>query len=248
MGLNAQTTVPAFTAGQVLTAEQQTNINTGIPVFADSTARDAAFGGTGEKTLAEGQYAFLEDTNATQFYDGSTWQVVGASGLTYLTGGAFSAVASVSLANDTFTATYRNYLVNINVTTASADSARLEWRGRTSGTDNTTSNYYGAIRGARYSDGLATAGGNNSGDTKSIFTRCQNPSVSNVVTAVFFNPQQATNTSYVVNSTGRGSGDPNAAFYGGGYFGASTVFDAITFRVDTGTITGTYEVYGYAIS
>jgi hypothetical protein len=82
MGANAQTSVPEFTSGQVLTAQQQTEINTGIPVFADSTARDAAFGGTGEKTLAEGQFAFLEDSDTTQYYDGSTWEAVGgASGL-----------------------------------------------------------------------------------------------------------------------------------------------------------------------
>jgi len=80
MGANAQTSVPAFTAGQVLTAAQMTQVNTGIPVFASSTERDAAFGGTGEKTLAEGQYAFLEDTNETQVYDGSTWAAVGAAG------------------------------------------------------------------------------------------------------------------------------------------------------------------------
>jgi len=79
MGANAQTSVPAFTAGQVLTAAQVTQINTGIPVFADSTARDAAFGGTGEKTLAEGQFAYLEDTDTVQVYDGSAWQTVGAS-------------------------------------------------------------------------------------------------------------------------------------------------------------------------
>jgi hypothetical protein len=74
MGANAQTSVPSFTAGQTLTALQQTQINTGIPVFATSAERDAAFGGTGEKVLAEGQYAFLEDSNATQFYDGAAWQ------------------------------------------------------------------------------------------------------------------------------------------------------------------------------
>jgi len=77
MGANAQTSVPAFTAGQVLTAAQVTQINTGIPVFASSTERDAAFGGTGEKTLAEGQYAFLEDTNETLVYDGSSWVSTG---------------------------------------------------------------------------------------------------------------------------------------------------------------------------
>jgi len=77
MGANAQTSVPAFTSGQVLTAAQMTQVNTGIPVFASSTERDAAFGGTGEKTLAEGQYAFLEDTNETLVYDGSSWVSTG---------------------------------------------------------------------------------------------------------------------------------------------------------------------------
>jgi hypothetical protein len=76
MGANAQTSVPVFTSGQVLTAQQQTEINTGIPVFATSVERDAAFGGTGLKTLAEGQFAFLEDTDATQYYDGSTWEAM----------------------------------------------------------------------------------------------------------------------------------------------------------------------------
>jgi len=80
MGANAQTSVPAFTSGQVLTAAQVTQINTGIPVFASSTERDAAFGGTGEKTLAEGQMAYLEDTNETQYYDGSSWAAVGQAG------------------------------------------------------------------------------------------------------------------------------------------------------------------------
>jgi hypothetical protein len=58
MGANAQTSVPAFVTGQVLTAQQQTEINTGIPVFADSTARDAAFGGTGEKVLPRASMRF----------------------------------------------------------------------------------------------------------------------------------------------------------------------------------------------
>lgn len=78
MGANAQTSVPAFTVGQVLTAQQQTEINTGVPVFADATARNAAFGGTGEKVLAEGQLAYLEDTNKVMYYDGSSWSNLGA--------------------------------------------------------------------------------------------------------------------------------------------------------------------------
>jgi hypothetical protein len=77
MGANAQTSVPAFTAGQVLTATQVTQINTGIPVFADTTARDAAFGGAGEKVLAQGQMCYLESTDKVQFYNGSSWANIG---------------------------------------------------------------------------------------------------------------------------------------------------------------------------
>ncbi len=79
MGANAQTTVPTFTASQVLTAAQMNqSARTGVPVFADTTARDAAFGGSGEKTLAEGQLCYLEDTNKVQYYDGSAWANLGS--------------------------------------------------------------------------------------------------------------------------------------------------------------------------
>ena len=79
MGANAQTTVPTFTVGQVLTADQQNqSARTGVPVFADTTARDGAFGSSGEKTLAEGQLCYLEDTNKVQYYDGSSWANLGS--------------------------------------------------------------------------------------------------------------------------------------------------------------------------
>ena len=77
MGANAVTTVPVYVAGEVLTAADMNITNSGIPVFADSTARTAAFGGTGEKVLAEGQYAYLESDNSTSVYDGSNWISVG---------------------------------------------------------------------------------------------------------------------------------------------------------------------------
>jgi len=101
MGANAQTSVPAFTSGQVLTAAQVTQINTGIPVFASSTERDAAFGGTGEKTLAEGQMAYLEDTNATQYYDGSSWAAVAGGKILQVVEG--STTTPVTIATTTLT-------------------------------------------------------------------------------------------------------------------------------------------------
>lgn len=50
-----------------------------IAVYADSTARDAAYGGAGEPTLSEGMFCFLKDTNEFLFYTGSAWTAVDTS-------------------------------------------------------------------------------------------------------------------------------------------------------------------------
>jgi hypothetical protein len=80
MGANAQTSVPVFTTGQVLTAAQQGQINTGVPVFATTATRDAAFGGTGEKTLAEGQFIYQEINKETRWYSGTSFETALALG------------------------------------------------------------------------------------------------------------------------------------------------------------------------
>lgn len=70
-----------FVAGEVLTAAQ---VNTYlqdqvIMRFANSAARDAAFGGTGEPVLAEGMFCYLLDTNEFLVYTGSAWTAVDTS-------------------------------------------------------------------------------------------------------------------------------------------------------------------------
>ena len=73
MGANAQTTVPTFSSGQVLTAAQQNaSARTGIPVFASTTTRNAAFGGT-NKTIAEGQLCFLEGVGLQMYTSAGVW-------------------------------------------------------------------------------------------------------------------------------------------------------------------------------
>ena len=101
MGANAQTTVPTFVASQVLTADQQNqSARTGVPVFATTVERDAAFGGAGEKTLAEGQLCYLESTNVVQYYDGAAWATVGPA--TAIT----ASTATVATAQTTTSATF----------------------------------------------------------------------------------------------------------------------------------------------
>ncbi len=77
---NEQTSVPLYASGEVLTAANMNiSAGTGVPVFATTATRDAAFGGANEKTLAEGQLCYLSASNIVQYYDGAAWATVGPS-------------------------------------------------------------------------------------------------------------------------------------------------------------------------
>lgn len=135
MGANAVTTVPLYASGDVLTAANLNITNSGIPVFATETTRNAAFGGTGEKVLAQGQYCFIELTNTLQVYTGSAW-VTATSGLVYITSGTVTLGSALSFDN-CFSATYANYLIMLTHTAGNNPAIRL----RAAGADITAANY-----------------------------------------------------------------------------------------------------------
>ncbi len=66
-----------FASGEVLTSVnvQTYLMDQAIPVFASSTARDAAI-----TSPSEGQHCFLSDTDALQYYTGSAWVAAGGAG------------------------------------------------------------------------------------------------------------------------------------------------------------------------
>lgn len=102
---NEQTSVPLFTAGEVLTAANMNiSAGTGVPVFATTVTRDAAFGGASEKVLAEGQLCYLSSTNVVQYYDGAAWATVGPIASTALTYAIFNETQAASTSGGTFTA------------------------------------------------------------------------------------------------------------------------------------------------
>ena len=112
---NEQIKVPLFAASEILTAANMNlSAGTGVPVFATTVTRDAAFGGAGEKVLAEGQLCYLSSTNVVQYYDGAAWATVGppsAIGLVPIyPETAFSGVTTITRDN-IFTSTYTNYLI-----------------------------------------------------------------------------------------------------------------------------------------
>lgn len=84
-----------FTTGDVLTAAQVQYYlqNQSIMYFADAAARDAALTAP---IRQEGMFAYLADTNATTFYDGTTWQGFGTGDITGLTAGTGITITSAT--------------------------------------------------------------------------------------------------------------------------------------------------------
>lgn len=64
-----------FVSGDVLTAAQVNTylMDQTIMRFSTTAARDAAFGGAGEPTVAQGMFAFITADNKLYFYNGSAW-------------------------------------------------------------------------------------------------------------------------------------------------------------------------------
>jgi len=147
---NEQTSVPLYAASEVLTAANMNiSAGTGVPVFATTATRDAAFGGANEKVLAEGQLCYLSSTNVVQYYDGAAWasvgqaggkvlQVVGATTATVVTTTSTSYVTTGLTATITPTlATSKIYIISTQAADGNAtdESCFTLFRGTVAGTN-----------------------------------------------------------------------------------------------------------------
>lgn len=239
MGANAQTTVPTFTAGQILTAAQQNDsARTGVPVFASTVTRDAGFGGSGEKTLAEGQLCYVEGTGL-QTYNGTawvTWGAYGAGGVLTKSQTIGSTVSSVAVTN-AFITDYNVYqiaIVGTGVASAAAADLRLHLGAATSA-------YYGAQFGGTFAAGTyAGRGVNNQASwLYAGFGATDRLSFN----AFLVNPNVAAPT----NILAFGYNQPSQAFSAfSGSHETATAYTDFTITPSTGTISGgTIVVYGY---
>jgi hypothetical protein len=226
-----------FVTGEVLTAADTNGyLMQGVLVFATAAARDSAI-----TSPQEGQYAFLKDSDSLVYYSGSAWvSASGSSGaLTFINGASFSAVASVSAANNSFTTTYDNYRVIFQLS-AAATTAALSLRFRASGTDSSAANYYSAQNRYSYlgSRSDTAQSGATSFDLGNIDSG--NPGYTQYVFD-FITPQLAQFSNININ----GGNNVATSVTGLGVFNASTQFDAFSLIKASGTMTGKYRIYGY---
>jgi len=241
---NEQTSVPLYASSEILTAANMNiSAGTGVPVFATTVTRDAAFGGASEKVLAEGQLCYLSASNIVQYYDGAAWATVGpaaaaTSGLTLISSTTIgTTVSSVALTN-IFSATYDNYLIQMSGGVASATSDGNFILGAT------VTGYYKGIVYNGYTAGtplgVVSANAATAGTIWSYSANGIN------LEMTMFQPFAAKRTSYVyqaatITTTGN-------RWSGGGFVDNATSYTGMTFATQTGsghTITGgTIKVYG----
>ena len=251
MGANAGTAVPVYASGEVLTAARLNLTNCGVPVFSGTATRDAAFGGSGEKVLAEGQLAYLEDANVVQYYDGAVWATVGpqtlTSGLNYITGATFTTATSVSAVNDTFTSTYRNYRIVINFT-ACATNTVLTLRLRAAGTDISTALYYNTQYTLVNSGAAGTV--NTATQTSWEIGALNTLPILGGITIDVLSPQATDYTTGLLHSHTSETASAAQRFrIGGLQYYATTSADSFTIISSAASaMSGQYRVYGYANS
>ena len=239
MGANAVTTVPVYVAGEVLTAADLNITNSGIPVFAGTVERDAAFGGTGEKTLAEGQFAYLETGNVTQYYDGAAWQPVGVTpGMVLVKTQTIGTTVGSVTVTDAFNATYDNYKIILSDGLSSAATCNLAL---TLGA--TATGYYWANSGHTFANADASEGFANQVSWRAGIGSPKTLNIKVDLLSPFLTTETNFSGQYQVTTT------TGSSINVGGFLDNTTSYTAFTITPGTGTITGgTIRVYGYANS
>jgi hypothetical protein len=215
---------------------------TGVPVFSNTTTRDAGFGGAGEKVLAEGQLCYLSSTNVVQYYDGAAWATVGpanAGALTLITAQVIGTAVSSVTVSSAFSATYDNYKITVSGGVGSTAMAMLMTLGATS------AGYYWGLQGADFAGGASANGASN---TSSWRVGGANTTTFST-TMDLMSPNLAKNTAFASTYLLPTASTAGVMGNTGGFLNDNTQYTAFTLTPSTGTLTGgTIRVYGYSNS
>ena len=236
---NEQTSVPLYAASEVLTAANMNiSAGTGVPVFATTVTRDAAFGGAGEKVLAEGQLCYLSASNIVQYYDGAAWATVGpsaAGGLVRVGGGALSSTTTTF--SSVFSTTYSNYLIVCDsVTTASSTTIRMTIGGA-------AANYNWGQNRVSFAGTASALGASAQTDGFVIFD-----SITTAISSAqifVYSPFLTTRTS--ITTQGSNNAATPIIFSGGGILSDNTSYTSFTMASGS-TIAGNINIYGLTTS
>jgi hypothetical protein len=252
------------TNGTTITLTTATVAGDIIEVFANQTI---PLTDTYTQTVANGK--FINNTLTTTTGDiiyasaantparlgiGSTGQVLTVSGgvpawgaasggLTLITNQAFTTVSSYSLPANTFSATYNNYEIILDVTAFSANNT-LGARLRSGSTDYTDGQYLYQELSA--SGGSASANSAATSNT-SIQVGDVNSATNYQMKMTLFKPNVTIKKWYFVDSIQYTSAGVWKYIKGSGRIDTASAYDSMSFIPSSGTMTGRVYVYGYNI-
>ena len=165
----------------------------------------------------------------------------GAAGLTLITNQSFTTVSSYSLPASTFTTTYNNYEIHLDITAFSASNTftgRLR-SGSTDLADNDYQNNELKQNGVTVSTGDATQTSLPIGDV--------NSNTNYQMKMTLFKPMLATKKWYMLQRFHYTQAGVWQQVLGSGRIDDAGTFDSFSFIPGSGTITGRVYVYGYSI-
>lgn len=164
--------------------------------------------------------------------------------LVKVTGGTLSAASAITV-DSCFTSTYINYIIYINAAyTGSADQdAYLQFRA--GGSTNSSAAYPYNVNYINAGVNAGTAASSSGGATSWVlYDNMDSGAIFNGSIQVF-NPQTSTKTTGQWFLYAEDSGNFKQML-GFGFQSQSTSFDGFTLTLQSGTLTGTYDVYGVA--
>jgi hypothetical protein len=212
--------------------------------FATTTARDAAFGGVGEPTLAEGMTAYIDADNSIYTYDGSNWvKMVSASQPAGLWKVAeFSATSGTQLVcNNAFNNDFLNYRVLINLRTSGAGGSVTFQLG-----SSNTQYRYGVLEIRTIGSGTNQYGSGITSTSSAVIGPRFEPGNQSSASMDIFAPNIAQQTTWSLNSMTTIGDNGTGPFVGGGWHVSSVAYSDITFFLTAGAIVEmNVRVYGY---
>ena len=188
-------------------------------------------------TLAQDSTAYI------QKLDTNTWVMVSAPspGVNFITQTSFTSSTVVSV-NSCFTSTYLNYLILLNINSASV-SAQVDMRLRVSGTDNSSSNYYYNGYKATTSTSITPEFLRSSG-LWTQFRLCGPNNGTAMVRCEVMNPQASVRTGVLHQAILQNATDMEMSVVSG-IMSVTTSYDGFSILPLTGNITGSLAVFGY---
>jgi hypothetical protein len=226
-----------FAAGDTV---QITNLGVGVCTI---TAGTATVDTSASLALAQYESGTLNftSTSAAIFIKGAG-AAASSSGLTLLTNAAFTTVSSYSLPNSTFSSTYTNYKIILDITAFSASNTFIA-RLRSSGSDYSGNQYLNqTIDGSG-----GTASASDSATNTSISLGDPNSNVNYQLEMELFRPNVAGRTWAIPKFYFLDNGGSWHIRMQGNRIDTSTQYDSMSIIPSTGTMTGRIFVYGYAI-